>query len=186
MLPPLQFISKTRLLDRNLISFRDRFVRFYQEGVGSNVRGLERFLSYQEQERRLMPWVKDTYCIGSSVGGYAAILSGHVNRAKTVWAFAPPAEIPEKVRSKDFPPPAEYWDLAELLKEHNGTTTYNIYYNLSEEKDVAAAHRLKGLPGVKLFPQQGQGHGVVFELLRTGALETMMPDFVAAAPEHSS
>lgn len=183
MLPPLQFISKTKLLNRNLLSFRDRYVRFYQDGIGSNVQGLERFLSYQRQERDLMSWVKHSYCIGSSVGGYAAILSGHVNEAETVWAFAPPAEIPENMRSSQFPPPPSYWDLSELLSTHNGVTTYNIYYNLSEPKDVAAAERLGNLPGVKLHPQAGEGHGVIFELLRTGALETMMPDFIPADPE---
>jgi hypothetical protein len=178
MLPPLAFVQATKIADRNLIAFRDLHQQLYQRGISQEIATMTAFLRHQQAERDKLNWVRDTYCVGSSGGAYAAIVSGHVLKAKAVYAFAPPSVVPEEFLAET----TQYLDLVELLREHNGVTRYRVFYNEAEAPDREAALRLEGLPGVELFAEEGTGHGVVVTLANSGKLDGLLPPFEAAEP----
>lgn len=181
ILHPLEFVQRTQLMKRNLLFFRDLHHNMYQRGVAPEVPSLEAFFRYQRRQFERFTWAKQFYCVGSSGGAYAAIASGHVLEADVVWAFSPPTVVPKKFRSEHHPVASKYLDLAELLRDGNGVTEYRIYYSAGNEHDRKAAKNLEKLPGVKLFPQRGGGHGVIGRLKFNGGLETILPPFTGQA-----
>lgn len=178
MLPPMQFIQQSQLLDRNLMILRDLNNCCYQRGISSQQPTIPTFLRWQAHVLRTkFPNVREVYCIGSSGGAYAALLSGHFLKVEKVWAFAPPVPVEqnEYIEYVDV----EFADLSRVLSASNSATEYEVFYNESLEQDRVAAERLRDLPGVTLAPQAGEGHGVVVHLAQTGRLKTLLPPFVS-------
>jgi len=178
MIPAMQFIEETKIVDRNLIIVRDLQHCCYQRGVSPNVPSVQSFLSWQQSllQKKELSHVREVYCVGSSGGAYAAMLSGHFLKAAKVWAFAPPVPVLTGERVSYVDP--EFADLSKVLTSDNETTKYRVYYNESMEFDRTAAQRLQGLPGVELLPQAGQGHGVIVHLAQQAQLGTLLPSFV--------
>jgi hypothetical protein len=141
------------------------------------------FLKWQREVVARLPHVRETYALGTSAGAYAALVSGHFLKVSIVWAFAPPARIERQYMRLPVagcaPDPLDCTDLLQVLRAHNGVTEYRIYFNEAEEADRVAASQLARCPGVRLFPQGGEGHGVVHHLVETNQLVGMMPPFVA-------
>lgn len=182
-LAPLEFMQRTSIIDRNMVVFRDLFEQLYQRGIGPQVGSLPAFLRWQEELLGKFPSVRHRYCIGTSGGGYAALLSGYLLRADVVWAFAPMVRIQDNFRVSagehglSEETYERYTDMTKLLAEGNGKTEYRIYYNRHFAPDVQAISALEGLPGVQLFPQDGADHFVVQELARTNMLSGLLPAF---------
>jgi hypothetical protein len=178
MLPPMHFIQQAQILDRNLMVLRDLNHCCYQRGISPRYPDISSFLRWQSATLETkFPKVSEVYCIGSSGGAYAALLSGHFLKAKRVWAFAPP--VPVEVTDRISYVDPEFADLSRVLAIDNGTTHYEIYFNESEHPDRIAAERLRGLPGVTLSPQAGKGHGVIVHLAETGRLPRLLPAFAS-------
>jgi hypothetical protein len=174
----MQFIQQTQILDRNLMILRDLNHCCYQRGISAQQPTIASFLRWQAHViKAKFPKVSEVYCIGSSGGAYAALLSGHFLKVKKVWAFAPPVpvETSEYIAYVD----AQFGDLSRVLDKDNGTTEYEIFFNESLQSDRAAAERLRDLPGVTLSPQGGEGHAVVIHLAKTGRLKSLLPAFVS-------
>ncbi|HEX2880151.1 MAG TPA: hypothetical protein VHO25_11535 [Polyangiaceae bacterium] len=178
MLPPMHFIQQAQILDRNLMILRDLNHCCYQRGISLRHPTIPSFLRWQRETLKLkFPKVNEVYCIGSSGGAYAALLSGHFLKVKKVWAFAPPVPVQPTDRIAYVDP--EFSDLGRVLAADNGTTQYEIFFNESEQTDRLAAERLRELPGVTLSPQAGEGHGVVVHLAQTGQLGRLLPEFTS-------
>jgi hypothetical protein len=175
MIPPMQFIQETRLIDRNLVIIRDLNQCCYQRGISPALPTMHQFLSWQQELVQKFRHVSEVYCIGSSGGAYASLLSGHFLKASKVWAFAPPVtvEVSERISYVD----PEYCNVAKVLQTDNGKTQYEIYYNEAEEGDRLAAEQLASLPGVSAFAQPGKGHGVIVHLAKEGKLAGLLPAF---------
>ena len=57
-MPPLKFFNETRLLDRNLVMFRDKDRKFYMNGVGEGIDSFLQLLEWQKaflKEQSLFP-----------------------------------------------------------------------------------------------------------------------------------
>lgn len=178
MLPPMQFIQEAGILDRNLMILRDLNHCCYQRGISPKIPTVLSFLHWQAktlQDR--FPHVTEMYCIGSSGGAYAALLSGHFLKANKVWAFAPPVPVQTGEHVGYVDP--TFGDLSRVLAASNGRTEYEVVYNESLEWDRIAAERLRELPGITLSPQSGEGHGVVVHLAQTGQLQRLLPPFAS-------
>jgi hypothetical protein len=179
MMDPLAFLRDAGITDRNLIMMGDRTKRFYQHGLSADITDIPSFMAWQQQLLKRMPHASDVMCVGSSSGGYAAILSGYFLRAREVWAFAPPTDLKtvcEEFGGTEILDP-NYADLRPFLDRSNGVTKYHIFYNESAAHDRAAALRLQSCEGVELHSEDGTGHGVVIHLAKTGKLPTLMPPF---------
>lgn len=161
------FVRKTGLVDRNFVFFRDATRRRYQHGISDDVPSISALVRWQQNYVRSQSHVRRTFTIGTSYGGYAALLFGHLVGVETVWAFAPVTAL--------LACRTQFGDLAEVLSRSNGKTEYRVYFNRHNGPDVRAAHRIQHCDGVKLFPQPGSRHDVAIDLERAGALETLLP-----------
>lgn len=179
MLRSFDFLKSTRILDRNLILFRDNEQANYQRGLSADIPSMAAFLDWQASQLALhFPHVRSTYCLGTSAGAYAAIVSGYFLKVPIVWSFGPMTLIDEPYRpSESDPISRRCFDLGELLRDGNGVTEYRIFYNNGYKPDVVAAERLKNCPGVRLFPQPGDDHGVVYTMADLGSLADVLVPF---------
>jgi len=204
MMPAMQFLKETGLLDRNLVMFRDIHKQFYLKGLSDSIADLASMVSWQEECVRSLPHVRESYCVGTSMGAFASIVGGHLLKVKTVWAFGltrlfivpsergievplPPvvmeniplrARVSRAIRRLRIRRP--YLHLAELLAQGNGVTEYRLFYNRDYRRDSAVAKALAGCPGVRLFPLDGKDHNVVASLVRDGALPHLFPPLAPA------
>jgi hypothetical protein len=169
---PMAFLQQTGLLVRNVALFVDPAEGYYQGGVNARLDSYDRLLGWQQTFRVGLPHVRRVFCLGTSMGGYAAVLFGHALCANEVWAFSPLTMAAPEVGRRI---PAERADLARLLRSSNGVTRYNVYYNEADRTDRDAAERLGTCPGVRLWPQRGDGHNVVKTMLEDGRLATLLP-----------
>jgi hypothetical protein len=169
---PMPFLQQTGLLARNVAFFVDPAEGYYQSGVNARLDSYDRLLDWQRSFRDGLRHVRRLFCLGTSMGGYAAMLFAHALRADEVWAFSPLTIAPPDVARTI---PAERADLAILLRSPNGVTRYNVYYNEADTTDRDAAERLAACAGVALWPQRGDGHNVVKTMLEDGRLASLLP-----------
>jgi hypothetical protein len=131
-------------------------------------------------------------CVGTSAGGYAAIVAGHHIGADYVHAFAPDTFLDVSLRScirtlwaGRYRLPRwkllmsrtarwEFFDLAELLKVHNGKTVYYVHHCSDAKRDVQGADRIAEKPGVVSLPYPCKTHSVAFFLAKEGFLKEIL------------
>lgn len=181
MIEPMAFFRETGLFDTNFVMMRDFQRFFYHAGLSRELPDIDairrRLLACREE----MPQVTESFCLGSSMGGHAAIVFGHHLKVDTVFAFGPQTLIDLRRllaatgRTDASVFPEAHRDLRVLLGDHNGRTEYKIFYCADFEKDRRSAERLRGLPGVELFPQEGNSHTVVKEMQERGLLRDVLP-----------
>ena len=177
--PVRQFFEVTKTLGYSRILLRDKYYMFYHHGVDRKRHDWPKLLNYLGTEiERLSP--KQVFCIGTSSGGYAALVAGYYLGADYVHAFGAqtriavdrgsirnalyPSNRRRLSRSKRAFRPA--FDLASLLKEPNNKTTYFLHYCACHEVDCAYAERLAGLPSVTTFGYPCSGHAVAIFLAK--------------------
>lgn len=169
---PRLFFKRTGLFERNVALFRDEHNAFYMNGLSASIDSFDALLAWHHDFRARLPQVKRVFCIGTSMGAYAAILFGHLLKAERVWAFGPPVTILD-----EFPEaPAERTDLARLLGTPNGVTAYDVHFSEGCAPDVEAASRIAACQGVRLIPHPGSDHDLVKTLLARGVLDKILPD----------
>jgi hypothetical protein len=175
---PVGFMTQTRLLERNVVFLSDPHGSFYADGVSADLDDYDKVVAWQRDLRRELTHVERSFCLGTSMGGYAALLFGYLLEVEEVWAFSP-LTIPTADVCRRVPP--ERADLAVLLRTPNGRTRYNVYYNQNWGADAIAAGSLAECEGVRLCPQEGEGHNVVQTLLERRLLgELIVPPTPAA------
>lgn len=172
MVSPLVFFHVARLVEQNLVMFRDPQRRFYQDGIDEERNSIGRLVEWQRSFRNSLPHVDRLYCLGTSMGAYAALLCGHMLGADDVWAFGPFTKLPPEYTLASTPP--EHRDLSLLLGRSDTNTRYHVYYNEGYEPDRNEALNVAACRGVSLYPQSGEGHNVVGTLLMQGKLESVM------------
>ena len=173
MMDPSAFLRASGLLRRNLVLLRDAAQARYR--YSRDVADLLRLVEWQRKELAELDHVTEVHCLGASLAGYSALVSGHLLCADGVWAFAPPTAL----AAPDVRP--EYRDLALLLATWNGKTRYHVFYNERCRPDREAARRLAGCPGMELHPEDGNDHLVVRSLVESGRLVRVLPPYAAAS-----
>ena len=177
MMNPLTFLSKTGILERNLVMLRDAACSLYHGTIADDLCGFESILARLQEYGQNLSGCSEVYCSGTSAGAYAAILFGHYLQVDVVIAFAPPTliDVEEFRKRHSLSPswilPEKHRDLAALLAEGNGRTEYRLYYCRNCARDRIHAERLARCPGVSLHPQPGNKHNVVDILDNLGGLE---------------
>lgn len=119
------------------IFVRDVFKQWYLKGINNIINSPERLLSFLEKETSGYK----TICIGSSAGGYAAVLYGTLLKSDRVYAFNSQFELASLLSTSENKNPiikrcsnselSKYFDLASFL-DFSQSRIYYMYSNRSE------------------------------------------------------
>lgn len=178
MLDPLTFLRGAGALERNMILFRSPSMQFYHGRLHPAWPDIGTTISLLEQLRK--SYAPDVFhaSVGTSMGGYAAILFGHCLGADVVHAFGATTRIDPYAPDIHVGPedvPEAHRDLAQLLSDWNGRTRYHLYFNEGHERDRQHAEGLANCPGVELHPAPGTSHNYFEDRSRLDVLATLFP-----------
>ncbi|MFN2138073.1 MAG: hypothetical protein ACK2UK_19110 [Candidatus Promineifilaceae bacterium] len=132
--------------------------------------------------------------LGGSMGGYGALLFGHMLQADEVHAFSPQSFLPSRqgrhlwkaMLARSWPLlrkqamlrldrqlDRRYFDLRPLLSDDH-STEYHVYFGMDNELDLAHGRHLAGLATVHLHAFENVGHHVARHLRSTGELDRIL------------
>jgi len=186
-IPIHQFFELTQMLGYSRILLRDKYYMHYHHGVDRKRRDWPSLLEYlRNQVEYLSP--QTVFCIGTSSGGYAALVAGYYLGADYVHAFSPQTHIAlDKESIRKAVHPSQRWrlsrskrafrpvfDLAPLLGQPNRRTTYFLHYCFCHEGDRAFADRISGLPSVVSFGYPCSAHAVPIFLAKKNLLGKLL------------
>ena len=187
--PVFDFISATGLVGASRILLRDPSRLLYMAGCRPDAPGFTALLRRLRKEiDALGP--DHTTCVGTSSGGYAAILFGHLLEVDRVHAFAPTVYgsawltlfkgdwrrfsqrvMPRHlVRELLMPSSWKYRNLPRVLRSWNGRTEYTIHVCAQHEHDMYRMSVLSGIPHVEISAHPCNTHQVARYLVRSGQL----------------
>ena len=177
--PVHEFFETTKTLGYNRILLWDRYYMYYHYGVDRDRRDWPSLLDYLKQEiARLQP--QKVLCVGTSSGGYAAIVAGHYLKADFVHAFGPQTRITlDRQGIRHARHPVHRWrmsiservygealDLASMLGRYNGKTRYFVHYGAGHEIDRHAVARIAGMPAVTTLGYPCDAHAIAIFLAK--------------------
>jgi acyl carrier protein len=148
------------------LMLRDPKSEFYVNGVNDELRNWDELQSWLRGalwSLRMRAGIKQVCCLGTSMGGFAAILAGHALRVRRVWAFSPMV-----------PDPGWQERLIEKLNMDNGVTTYDIWFGAENAIDRTLAHALGRCPRVTLHPWPTDSHLIAHELWLANRLPRLL------------
>lgn len=187
MMDPLTVLRETGLIRRNLLLLKDYYRFYYHAGLSREIPDTAALVARLRQARAEMPHVARTYTLGTSSGGYAAILFGHLLEVDEVYAFAPQTVLDMALvrllsgrRDLDRIPD-EHRDLRRLLERQDGSTRTKIFYCQGRAVDARLAEHVADCPGVELHPQPGDTHLVLQVMHAAGTLRSALPPEPATA-----
>lgn len=186
-----EFFEVTQATGYSRILLCDKHRIWYHHGIDGRRNDYPSLLAcLQSHIAELKP--QKIICLGTSAGGYAAIVAGHHLGADYVHAFAPDTfldvslgacvrtlwagryRLPRWKLLLSRTAKREFFDLAELLKAHNGKTTYYVHHCENAGRDVKGAKRIASLPGVVSLPYPCTTHAVAFFLAKEGFLKEIL------------
>ena len=160
-IPPREFMRATGLADHNLVMLRDSRGKFYSEGVAHEIASFESLLIWLRGFIRGMSNIERVFCLGTSMGAYAALRAGKPLGTTAVWAFGPvePSQGPK---------------LREILGQSDGSVEYHVWYGARHARDRAVAESLSGLPGVHAHAVPTDSHWIASVLKARGELPRLL------------
>jgi tetratricopeptide (TPR) repeat protein len=176
-----QFRKLLSQVDVKKIFIRDVHDAWYNKGLKNIVDSIEGIAEYlKEQIEQINP--RKLITLGSSSGGYAALLFGFLLNADKSIVFSPQTKIP---RPQPFPDEkllvdcdSRYFDLLDLGWE-NSKTICSIHYSEDFLSDRDAAIRMKKLDNFRLcgYPA-GNIHNIAGWLKNQGKLESILLEVI--------
>jgi hypothetical protein len=191
--PTFDFLGATGMTDASRILLRDPLHLLYLAGIWPDQPGLRRLIGRLRKEIASLG-ARHVTCVGTSGGGYAAILFGHLLEVDRVHAFAPTVVgsawltlfrgdwqqlkkrvMPRHLLLELFMPPSmwKYRDLGRTLRDWNGKTDYTIHVCARHEGDMARVEVFRGLPHVEIAAHPCHTHQVAKYLVRSGQLTSV-------------
>jgi hypothetical protein len=188
------FAQATNRLNYSRILCQDPYRIWYHEGLDEQRHNIRAFAGcLREHIEALDP--KAMVFIGNSVGGYAAILFGHLLCADSVHAFAPQTCLqPDYVkqhRRLDSPLKAaayerlwssqhaewDWFDLNDVLADYNGRTIYFVHHCADSVPDRHAAQWIAAREGVSVRDYPCDRHNVARHIVKNRLLlKILRPD----------
>jgi pimeloyl-ACP methyl ester carboxylesterase len=192
-IPPFQFLSSLSLISAKKAFVRDVKSVWYHHGVagvGDDIDSVAGYLRALVDEAG----VEQTITIGSSAGGYGALLFGALLSSE-VHAFSPQTFIdpelrrihddarwPRSIQDLDGRMDPRYADLRTAISASEADC--HVYYPTGVRIDVVHAEHLGDLRQVTLHPFESSNHNLVRELRDSGWLESFLNRISApAGPE---
>lgn len=147
------------------IFIRDVFKQWYLAGISQKINSPEKLVEFLRNETKGF----DTITIGSSAGGYAAILYGSLINAKTAIAFNPQFEIASLLkRSSEQTDPLvfrlkdtrkQYYDIVPFL---NNRTEVFYFFSSESQWDIEQNKHISPVSGLHKIQFKSRHHGIPF------------------------
>jgi len=178
--PNAEHIFKKRIIDKDFfewygtrvqgvykhILLRDVHKQFYLSGINTQLNSPEKLLAFLTKET--LDYSVTT--IGSSSGGYAAVLYGALLKANKVIAFNPLFEINSKLTSTtpvvnpfifryQNLPVSKYFDLRPLI---NSDLNIFYFYSIKSPRDIIQYNYIKDISSINVIPFKTKHHGIPF------------------------
>lgn len=127
--------------------------------------------------------VKRVYIMGSSMGGYGAILMGALlDNINEVFAYSPQTFLTRKryVKTKldqkfeNLDIDYSLTDVADVLNESKTETIYHLFYPQRNKSDVQHIKRVKHFPNIKIYPVDQSGHVTSSRLCKNGTVTKIL------------
>lgn len=141
------------------VYLRDIHKEWYFRGINSNYNTIDKVLSLLKEVSKGYKIVT----VGSSAGGYAAILFGVLLDAERVFAFSPQFDLTEWIKprrllnTKPFVQQERYVNIVDIIKE-SGTEIF-YFFPAYVDVDVSQAKLVENIPNVYMFGIKSKLHG---------------------------
>lgn len=182
--PVFEFARSLDALGLRQVLVRDPYRLWYHRGVpgvGNDIGEVRECLAQIVAAVR----PRRTVTLGTSAGGYAAILFGLLLDADEVLAFAPQTRLTWRADSRTprrieklhalAPPGAASLDLRAMVEARAAPPPrIRIYHSADDALDVRHARHLEGLANVELHPLRLDGHRIIPQLKRDGTLQRLL------------
>lgn len=194
---PFNFMSITQKYQFNRVFVRDLRQMWYQfgiNGVTKNIDETAEYLSRAIGRHR----INKVVALGSSLGGYAALLYGWLLEADVVHSIAPRTfvdaanrvEYRDLIKDEKLPmlydsPDvcAQYFDVKPVLESApNGKTVYHVHHCFEPEHDRLHAERLAGLPDVQMHQYEKGRHMLASYMARDGTIDRIIQEAFGIEP----
>lgn len=187
---PFEFYRVSRGLEGTRIFVRDLDKCWYHlglRGVTSDIYETADWL--KEQHRK--SGCEETYFIGNSMGGYAAILFASLTGLGKAVTFAPQTYLSPFLKLRYMTPRAgkqylklyrkcsfkpKAWDLRKILGKKGVTPPVTFFYDSMNRTDGMHARHLAGIPGIRIRKIDFGGHNLVIHLKQEGRLLDVLRD----------
>jgi hypothetical protein len=176
------FIGVTKDIPVKKLFLRDPWMYWYHQGIPGVGESLQSVVDYIRGIRENMG-IGPIVTVGSSGGGYAAILIGLLINAREVHAFCPVTKLlepsdtihPEKLDflHRKYGKDSALLDLHKLMRQETTDTKINIYYG-ARKKDIRHARHMKSDPRVNLTWFPYLDHHLATFLARKGELTRLL------------
>jgi pimeloyl-ACP methyl ester carboxylesterase len=153
----------------NRIYVRDPWNLWYQQGVSAELSSPDALAAYlRDVLDRINP--SRTLAFGSSMGGYASLLFGHLLELDAVVAICPQTLLDHRLpHTPAEPASGAYADLAEVLPTAPAHDHY-VFLGAADVVDIYNVFRLAH-GSMRLLPIAGQDHMVMHHLMKNGEFE---------------
>lgn len=165
----------------NFIFLKDFWQSWYQKGllgIANDVESLADFI------REIVPVEsQELYCVGTSAGGFAAILFAELLNAKKSLSFGPQTNVDLKTFLR-FRAPESKWDeiksskYLDLRNIVSGEVNHILYVSSKNEIDSEQAENLRLLPKVHVNFIDSESHNIAGFLKRNDGLQPVLQDFL--------
>jgi len=178
---PKEFMNSLYGKGVNLLFIKDFQQCWYQQGllgISNNIDETVEFI------RQILPQNQHHIrTVGTSAGGFAALLFGALLGADKILAFGPQTIVNKKTfnkfksvdsREKDMGDDGRYLDLVKLLGSINYAGEAHLHFAGENKIDSAAAERLRDFSSVHLHPYKTNNHNIAGWLKRDGKLDEVL------------
>jgi len=175
-MPPAEFGRTFAERRADVIFYKDFQQCWYQQGLLGLSVDVPTTAQYIRDTVAAHGWQQVT-TVGTSAGGYAAILFGALVGAARVVAFSPQTLVgPQAIRrfastdsrKADIDLKGRYLDLGKVLDETGYAGGIDIYFGAQNKMDVLAAEWLQRFPNVALHPVDTATHNSAARLRDEG------------------
>lgn len=187
--PVFDFIGATGMMAASRILLRDPLQLLYLKGCRPQEPSFQRLLARLRNEIESLG-ASHVTCVGTSGGGYAAMLFGHLLTVDQVHAFAPTIAGSvvisatrgdwSQVKQRSAPLHLllelthpwlwKYLDLEKLLRTWNRKTEFTVHVCRDNAGDMSRVERVRGVPHVRIEAHPCNTHMVAKYLVRSGKL----------------
>ena len=164
--PKKEFLNTLEPLNTDILFVTDTIQTWFLYGINSEIDTIEKLTEYLGQ---VIKEYDNVGFVGSSMGGYGAILFGQLLNPNHCVAFSPQTFLSDELREKygedRFPKyfhrldneKIEYYDLLNFKSEN---TTIDIYYGVKNRLDSLHSERMGQLKNVRLHPINSDSHNI--------------------------
>lgn len=183
-MPPAEFLKSFTQKNINTVFVKDFQQCWYQKGLLGLSTDIQQTVDVIKE--RIPDQQENIYTIGTSAGGFAAILFGALLNADKIVAFGPQTILTEEVfqnfksldsRFQDINLESPFSDLKQILETSEYSSSIYIHFAKNHDDDKAAAERLANLKNVYLYPWETETHNIAGWLKAQDKLASVLDVF---------